>query len=91
MVESLSLEVFRQCGDVALRDVASGHGGDASGLDLVNLVVYYNLSDSMKKIKVNILMLCSINTTPFFHLMSKEIISVIIASIICTISVALGK
>ena len=27
-VESLSLEVFKEGGDVALRDVVSGHGGD---------------------------------------------------------------
>mgnify|MGYP001864492600 CR=1 FL=1 len=26
-VQLLSLEVFRSCGDVALRDVVSGHGG----------------------------------------------------------------
>lgn len=28
VVESSSLEVFRRCGVVALRDVISGHGGD---------------------------------------------------------------
>lgn len=27
-VESLSLEVFKECGSVALWDVVSGHGGD---------------------------------------------------------------
>ena len=27
VVESPSLEVFQKCGDVALRDVVSGHGG----------------------------------------------------------------
>ena len=26
-VDSLTLEVFKNCGDVALRDVVSGHGG----------------------------------------------------------------
>ena len=32
---SPSLEVFKECGDVALRDVVSGHGGDGLmvGLD----------------------------------------------------------
>ena len=32
---SLSLEVFKECGDVALRDVVSGYGGDGLmvGLD----------------------------------------------------------
>jgi len=28
MVESLSLQVFKNHGDVAMRDVVSGHGGD---------------------------------------------------------------
>ena len=28
VVESPFLEVFNNCGDVALRDVVSGHGGD---------------------------------------------------------------
>jgi len=28
VVGSLSLEVFRNCGDVVLRDVVSGHGGN---------------------------------------------------------------
>jgi len=27
VVESQSLEVFKKCGDMALRDVVSGHGG----------------------------------------------------------------
>ena len=37
VVESLSLEVFKNCRDVALRDVVSGHGGDGLGLDLDGL------------------------------------------------------
>ena len=28
VVESLSLEMFKKCGDVAPRDVVNGHGGD---------------------------------------------------------------
>ena len=28
VVESSSLEVFKKHGDVALRDIVSGHGGD---------------------------------------------------------------
>ena len=42
---SPSLEVSQSRGDVALRDVGSGHGGD--GLGLVILVVFPSLSDSM--------------------------------------------
>jgi len=34
-VEELpSLEVFKKCGDMALRDVVSGHGGDGLTLGL---------------------------------------------------------
>ena len=36
-VQLLSLEVFRSCGDVALRDVVSGHGGCGLGVGLDNL------------------------------------------------------
>jgi len=36
-VESLSLEVFKNCRDVALRDVVRGQGGDGWGLDLDGL------------------------------------------------------
>ena len=46
VVESPFLEVFKNRVDVALRDVAHRHGG--SGLaDLVILVVFSNLDDSM--------------------------------------------
>ena len=44
VVESLSLEAFKNCRDVALKDVGSGHGGD--GLDWMILVVVSNLDDS---------------------------------------------
>jgi len=46
MVESLSLEVFKNHGDVALKDVVSEHGGEGLGLDLV-LEVFSNLNDSI--------------------------------------------
>jgi len=46
-VESLTLEVFRNHGDVALRDMVSGHGGDGMGLDLGVLEVFSNLNDSV--------------------------------------------
>ena len=42
-----SLEVFKSHGDVALRDMASGHSGGGLGLDLVILEVFSNLSDCM--------------------------------------------
>ena len=37
VVESLSLEVFQSCVDVALRDMASGHGGDGLAVGLGDL------------------------------------------------------
>ena len=37
VVESLFLEVFKNRGGVALRDVVSGHGGGCLGLDLGGL------------------------------------------------------
>ena len=40
--ESLSLEVFQNLGDEALKDTVSGHGG----LDLVILEIFSNISDS---------------------------------------------
>ena len=45
VVESPSLEVFKNTGGVALRDVVSGHGVD--GLGLAVLVVFSNLGDAM--------------------------------------------
>lgn len=47
MVKSRSLEVFEKRGDVALKDVVNGHGGDRLGLNLVILEVFSNLYDSM--------------------------------------------
>lgn len=46
VVRSLSLKVLKNCGDVALRDVGSGHGGPGSGLEVV-LELFSNLSDYM--------------------------------------------
>jgi len=45
VVGSPSLEAFKERGDVALRNVASGHGG--VGLDWVILEVLSNLSGSV--------------------------------------------
>jgi len=39
-VESPFLKVFGKYGDVALRSMVSGHGGDGLGLDLVILEVF---------------------------------------------------
>ena len=44
VVESPSLEVFKNHGNVALRNMVGGHGGGE--LDLMTLVVFYNLNDS---------------------------------------------
>ena len=40
-------QVFKNCGDVALRDMVSGHGGDGLGLNLVFSEVFSNLNDSV--------------------------------------------
>jgi len=45
LMESLFLEVFKNLGDVALRDVVGGHGGSRLGLELVTLAVFSNLND----------------------------------------------
>ena len=37
VVESLSLEVFKNCGDVALRSMVVGHGGDGLTVGLEDL------------------------------------------------------
>jgi len=41
------LELFKNHGDVALRNMVSRHGGDGLGLDLMILEVSSNLDDSM--------------------------------------------
>lgn len=44
VVGSTSLGVFKECGDVAQRDVVNGHGGNGLGLDMGILVVLSNLN-----------------------------------------------
>jgi len=50
-VGSLSLEVFKNCGDVALRDTVIGYGGNGLGLGLMFLEVFSNLNDCMIHIR----------------------------------------
>ena len=47
VVESLSLEGFKNNGDVALRDVGSGYGRGGLGLGLGILVLFSNFNDSV--------------------------------------------
>ena len=47
VVGSPSLEVFKNRGDVALRDVVGGHTRGGLGLDLVIQEVFSNLSESL--------------------------------------------
>jgi len=47
VVESPSLEVFKNRVDVALRDMVSGHGGDGWWSDWMSFVVFPNRNDSM--------------------------------------------
>ena len=51
VAESSSLEVFKNSGDVVLRDMVSGHGGDELGLNLMILVVCSNLNESITRRK----------------------------------------
>lgn len=46
-MEALSLEVFKQRVDVALKGMVSGHGGEGLGLDYTSLVVFSTLNDSV--------------------------------------------
>jgi len=47
VVESSFLKVFKEHGDVALRDIVSGHDGEGLGLDLMILEAFSSLHDSM--------------------------------------------
>jgi len=47
VVESLSLEVFKNRVDVALMDMVSGHGEDELMVGMVILVFFSNLNDSV--------------------------------------------
>jgi len=47
VVESPSLEVLKNCGDVALRNMVNGHGGDGLELNSAILEVFSNLNDTM--------------------------------------------
>ena len=60
VMELLSLEVFKNCGDVALRDMVSEHGGEGLGMDLGISVVFSGLIDS--------LMQCVLLVALFFYI-----------------------
>ena len=62
-MKSPSLEVLKNHGDVALRDVVSGHGEGGLGLDLMILEVFSSLNDSM------IPRLCSFAMSPLWPLL----------------------
>jgi len=47
VVQSLSMEVFKSHGDVALRDTVSGHGGDGLELGLGFSKVFSNINNSI--------------------------------------------
>lgn len=47
VAKSPSLEIFKKCVDVALRDVVSGHGGDGLIVGLGDPSDLSNLDDSM--------------------------------------------
>jgi len=47
VVESLSLQVFKKCGDAALRDMMSGHGSGGLTVGLADLSALNNFNDSM--------------------------------------------
>ena len=47
VVEVPSLEVFKKCVDMALRDMNSGYGGDGQMVELDVLSGLSNLNDSM--------------------------------------------
>ena len=47
VVDSLCLGLVEKGGDVALRDVVSGHGGDGLGLDYVISAAFSSLNHSV--------------------------------------------
>jgi len=47
VVGLLPLELFKDHGEGALRDVVSGHGEDGLGLDSVILEIFFSFNDSI--------------------------------------------